>query len=396
MGELNFELIKNENAEFSNNEIVLTNAFSCTLCLQILIKEDKVEKLTNNFEVIYDNDNSWITDKKNFIDINDKTHSNFIIYIDDNYTNQERYYYLSLRNNFNGEISTLIIKQPACNFRIDISPNEISFNENNKNEEQTVNIIIYGGEKIGLVDSKYIDIKFDNDILDYDNSLSFKMKEIKTYIVKDGKVTIGGKEYTVTDDKITINSTEYDQYVTVGVKETALENQQYDKNVYQINYVSELLKETYKNGFESKKVYKEGIDDNNINSVKNKFKLEFLKLVKETFWLTSETQPKDITITVQTKKLPIEYYLKYCPEENSDETEVNVLGANGNVYPDDDTEVYSVSDILIPTITNSDNENYGFDDVEDNHKDYAKNIKDGNISFGYDRENGYDKQRDEY
>lgn len=175
MNELTFNLINNENNIFSNNEILLENAFSCKLYLQILINNE----LTNSFETIYDEDNSWIIIKKNFIKNNDKNTSNFIIYIDDNYTNKERYYYLSVRNNLDNSISTLIIKQPACNFKIELYPNEINFNKDNI--EQEINVKIYGAEKIGLINSDYIDIKIGDDIIDYDNSLYFNIKNKKDY-----------------------------------------------------------------------------------------------------------------------------------------------------------------------------------------------------------------------
>lgn len=128
----------------------------------------------------------------------------------------------------------------------------------------------------------------------------------------------------------------------------------------------------------------EGFEKLETDEEKDKFKKDFIDSVKDTFWLTSTFLPKDIIITVQTKKLPVEYHLHYNEEESSDKGSVNKLIGEGNVYvnaEEDKWTVYSINDILIPTITSKDNEDYGYNGN-------INSAKTGNISFGYDRING--------
>lgn len=113
---------------------------------------------------------------------------------------------------------------------------------------------------------------------------------------------------------------------------------------------------------------------------------EFIASVKETFWLTNTSDPKDIIITVQTNKYPIKYHFYYNEEESSEFAGVNQLnGDKKNGYlVDDELAMSQITDILIPTITNKDNAVYGYGDG----KDSKKVVKD-NISYGYDRTVGH-------
>lgn len=116
---------------------------------------------------------------------------------------------------------------------------------------------------------------------------------------------------------------------------------------------------------------------------------EFIASVKETFWLTNTSDPKDIIITVQTNKYPIKYHFYYNEEESSKIPAVNQLTDNyTNDYRFDEKLATSeITDILIPTITSKDNAFYGYGDGKKN-KDKVVKVK-GNISYGYDRTEGH-------
>lgn len=113
---------------------------------------------------------------------------------------------------------------------------------------------------------------------------------------------------------------------------------------------------------------------------------EFIASVKETFWLTNTSDPKDIIITVQTNKYPIKYHFHYNEEESSEIQGVNQLTDEyKNDYRfDEDLATSQITDILIPTITNKDNAFYGYGDGKNSNKV----IKDS-ISYGYDRTVGH-------
>ena len=113
---------------------------------------------------------------------------------------------------------------------------------------------------------------------------------------------------------------------------------------------------------------------------------DFIASVKETFWLTNTSEPKDIIITVQTNRYPIKYHFYYNEEESSEFAGVNQLnGDKKNGYlVDDELAMSQITDILIPTITNKDNAVYGYGDG----KNSGKVVK-GNISYGYDRTVGH-------
>lgn len=113
---------------------------------------------------------------------------------------------------------------------------------------------------------------------------------------------------------------------------------------------------------------------------------DFIASVKETFWLTNTSDPKDIIITVQTNKYPIKYHFYYNEEESSEIQGVNQLTDEyKNDYRfDEDLAMSQITDILIPTITNKDNAFYGYGDGKNSNKV----IKDS-ISYGYDRTVGH-------
>lgn len=127
-------------------------------------------------------------------------------------------------------------------------------------------------------------------------------------------------------------------------------------------------------------------EDEDINNKKKEILDEFIASVKETFWLTNTSDPKDIIITVQTNKYPIKYHFYYNEEESSEIQGVNQLTEeykNGYRF-DEDLAMSQITDILIPTITNKDNAFYGYGDGKN-----ADKVTKGNISYGYDRIEGH-------
>ncbi len=176
----------------------------------------------------------------------------------------------------------------------------------------------------------------------------------------------------------------------IDVSALNFDDNQFDGNQWQIgwdeaieNPLIDKLGKAWLN-LNDEKYYKfeklDGYEDLTTVEEQTEFKSNFIRKVKQTFWLTSTTSPKDIVITVQTRKLPIKYYFYYNEEESSDKASVNQLVEKGNEYAyDSEWTTNSINDILIPTITSKDNEDYGCE---------VTNAYNGNISFGYDRING--------
>ena len=137
---------------------------------------------------------------------------------------------------------------------------------------------------------------------------------------------------------------------------------------------------------EVRELEEENASTEDINNKKKEILDEFIASVKETFWLTNTSDPKDIIITVQTNKYPIKYHFYYNEEESSEIQGVNQLTEeykNGYRF-DEYLAMSQITDILIPTITNKDNAFYGYGDGKN-----ADKVTKGNISYGYDRIEGH-------
>ena len=213
-----FKLIDaNDLAEVTDDVLTLSNSFSCVLNLQILYND----KITNSFETMYDSDNSWLSIRKNFVIAEqDEIKSNFTIYVNDNYTKYERYYYLSVRSNFNGSIATLIIKQPQCNFNIEAERTDIKNGDNSitilkPNNTIKYKIVVKGASQIPIISDNYIEI-FSNKIMFKDTEYSVINDKVSIPVIynvftKDRKdyIRYNGGDYEVTNNVVSIERKEY-------------------------------------------------------------------------------------------------------------------------------------------------------------------------------------------
>lgn len=137
---------------------------------------------------------------------------------------------------------------------------------------------------------------------------------------------------------------------------------------------------------EVRELIEEKASQEDIDKTKQEILDEFIASVKETFWLTNTSDPKDIIITVQTNKYPIKYHFYYNEEESSEIQGVNQLNKDhkNDYLVDDELAMSQITDILIPTITNKDNAFYGYGDGKK-----ADKVTRENISYGYDRIEGH-------
>lgn len=88
---------------------------------------------------------------------------------------------------------------------------------------------------------------------------------------------------------------------------------------------------------------------------KDVYKSDTITKAKSVFWVTCPKRGNDIAVTVKTSDLPYNVRLCYQLEEYNNDEEINVLSSGDYEYVDDNM----FEDVMIPTITTKDNENYG-------------------------------------
>ena len=188
--------LNNDSENKNSFRLLLGDAFSCVI--DCLVLNDT--KLVNTFDISYESVD-WLIIKRDYVDIekskNDNYQSILKFYIQDNYTKEERYAYLTLTDNLTGDTTFLTIEQPACIYKIEVNDKDedyaLTLSENLLQYEEDVEVKVYGGhEKLKL----------------YNKSLT-TISLTKEYTVVDGKVTIDDTEYTIEDDKVTINRKVY-------------------------------------------------------------------------------------------------------------------------------------------------------------------------------------------
>lgn len=125
-------------------------------------------------------------------------------------------------------------------------------------------------------------------------------------------------------------------------------------------------------------------EKNEINEEIETFKSEYIKKIKEVFWLTCPSESKDLTFRLTTNQYPIVITHAGDDEDySSDMTNLHTLTNPGvNLVK---VETDTITDIGIPTLTNFDNAVYGSKDSKDENRGGTKK---GNMCFGYDRING--------
>ena len=171
--------------------LLLGDAFSCVIDCFVLNET----KLVNTFDISYESVD-WLIVKRDYVDIekskNDNYQSILKFYIQDNYTKEERYAYLSLTDNLTGDTTFLTIEQPACIYKIEVNDKDEDFNltlpkstlkfkELNLQTED-VEVKVYGGhEKLRLYSESLTRIKENIEVPSEDEierGIGFRIKEM--------------------------------------------------------------------------------------------------------------------------------------------------------------------------------------------------------------------------
>ena len=183
--------------------LVLNDAFSCVIDCFVL----NDTKLVNTFDISYESVD-WLIIKRDYVDIekskNDNYQSILKFYIQDNYTKEERYAYLTLTDNLTGDTTLLTIEQPACIYKIEVNDKDEDFNltlpkstlrfkELNLQTED-VEVKVYGGhEKLRLYSESLTRIKENIEVPSEDEierEIGFRIKEMSLkQRLKDRNVT---------------------------------------------------------------------------------------------------------------------------------------------------------------------------------------------------------------
>ncbi len=171
--------------------LILRDAFSCVI--DCFVIDDT--KLVNTFDMNYDAVD-WLIIKRDYVDIkkveSDNYQSVLKFYIQDNYTKEERYAYLTLTDNLTGDTTLLTIEQPACIYKIEVNDKDEDFNltlpkstlrfkELNLQTED-VEVKVYGGhEKLRLYSESLTKIKENIEVPSEDEierEIGFRIKEM--------------------------------------------------------------------------------------------------------------------------------------------------------------------------------------------------------------------------
>ena len=171
--------------------LLLGDAFSCVIDCFVLNET----KLVNTFDISYESVD-WLIVKRDYVDIekskNDNYQSILKFYIQDNYTKEERYAYLTLTDNLTGDTTLLTIEQPACIYKIEVNDKDEDFNltlpkstlrfkELNLQTED-VEVKVYGGhEKLRLYSESLTRIKENIEVPSEDEierEIGFRIKEM--------------------------------------------------------------------------------------------------------------------------------------------------------------------------------------------------------------------------
>ena len=183
--------LNNDSENKNSFRLLLGDAFSCVI--ECFVLNDT--KLVNTFDISYESVD-WLIIKRDYVDIekskNDNYQSVLKFYIQDNYTKEERYAYLTLTDNLTGDTTLLTIEQPACIYKIEIDgKNEdftltlpkstLQYKELNLRAED-VEVKVYGGhEKLRLYSESLTKIKEDIEVPvedELEREIGFKVKEM--------------------------------------------------------------------------------------------------------------------------------------------------------------------------------------------------------------------------
>ena len=183
--------LNNDSENKNSFRLLLGDAFSCVIDCFVL----NDTKLVNTFDISYETVD-WLIIKRDYVDIekskNDNYQSILKFYIQDNYTKEERYAYLTLTDNLTGDTTFLTIEQPACIYKIEVNDKDKDFNltlpkstlrfkELNPQTED-VKVKVYGGhEKLRLHSESLTKIKENIEVPSEDEierEIGFRIKEM--------------------------------------------------------------------------------------------------------------------------------------------------------------------------------------------------------------------------
>ena len=183
--------LNNDSENKNSFRLLLGDAFSCVIDCFVL----NDTKLVNTFDISYETVD-WLIIKRDYVDIekskNDNYQSILKFYIQDNYTKEERYAYLTLTDNLTGDTTFLTIEQPACIYKIEVNDKDKDFNltlpkstlrykELNLQTED-VKVKVYGGhEKLRLYSESLTKIKENIEVPSEDEierEIGFRIKEM--------------------------------------------------------------------------------------------------------------------------------------------------------------------------------------------------------------------------
>lgn len=183
--------LNNDSENKNSFRLLLGDAFSCVIDCFVL----NDTKLINTFDISYESVD-WLIVKRDYVDIekskNDNYQSILKFYIQDNYTKEERYAYLTLTDNLTGDTTLLTIEQPACIYKIEVNDKDedfnltlpkstLSFKELNLQIED-VEVKVYGGhEKLRLYSESLTKIKENIEVPSEDEierEIGFRIKEM--------------------------------------------------------------------------------------------------------------------------------------------------------------------------------------------------------------------------
>lgn len=183
--------LNNDSENKNSFRLLLGDAFSCVIDCFVL----NDTKLVNTFDISYESVD-WLIIKRDYVDIEKSKNDNYQpilkFYIQDNYTKEERYAYLTLTDNLTGDTTLLTIEQPACIYKIEVNDKDedfnltlpkstLSFKELNLQIED-VEVKVYGGyEKLRLYSESLTKIKENIEVPSEDEierEIGFRIKEM--------------------------------------------------------------------------------------------------------------------------------------------------------------------------------------------------------------------------
>lgn len=183
--------LNNDSENKNSFRLLLGDAFSCVIDCFVL----NDTKLVNTFDISYESVD-WLIVKRDYVDIEKSKNDNYQpilkFYIQDNYTKEERYAYLTLTDNLTGDTTLLTIEQPACIYKIEVNDKDEDFNltlpkstlrfkELNLQIED-VEVKVYGGhEKLRLYSESLTKIKENIEVPSEDEierEIGFRIKEM--------------------------------------------------------------------------------------------------------------------------------------------------------------------------------------------------------------------------